>query len=188
MSKFTVIANEQTPETPQIENLNEFISKNLILIGEFKSYAEERTDCIGLAANQCKIGDERFLLRMCAIKDSIDPKRTCIIAINPKVIKSYGIKRTKVEGCLTWKAKAIIAERSHFIDIEYNDINGNLIKETHDGFQAQVWQHEINHINGIEEKVINLYDIPDYRSEKIGRNEFCPCGSNKKFKKCCIEI
>ena len=23
---------------------------------------------------------------------------------------------------------------------------------------------------------------------KIGRNESCPCGSNKKFKKCCIEI
>lgn len=24
-----------------------------------------------------------------------------------------------------------------------------------------------------------------YDDRKIGRNETCPCGSNKKFKKCC---
>jgi uncharacterized protein YecA (UPF0149 family) len=23
------------------------------------------------------------------------------------------------------------------------------------------------------------------RGEKIGRNDFCPCGSGKKYKKCC---
>jgi hypothetical protein len=23
-------------------------------------------------------------------------------------------------------------------------------------------------------------------SNKTGRNEFCPCGSHKKFKKCCL--
>jgi SWIM/SEC-C metal-binding protein len=26
----------------------------------------------------------------------------------------------------------------------------------------------------------------EYSSEKIGRNESCPCGSGKKYKKCCI--
>jgi len=24
------------------------------------------------------------------------------------------------------------------------------------------------------------------REEKIGRNELCPCGSGKKYKKCCL--
>ena len=24
-----------------------------------------------------------------------------------------------------------------------------------------------------------------YEDQKVGRNEPCPCGSNKKFKKCC---
>lgn len=28
--------------------------------------------------------------------------------------------------------------------------------------------------------------IPSVRKKKIGRNELCPCGSQKKFKKCCI--
>jgi uncharacterized protein YecA (UPF0149 family) len=26
----------------------------------------------------------------------------------------------------------------------------------------------------------------DERQEKVGRNDPCPCGSNKKFKKCCL--
>ena len=34
-----------------------------------------------------------------------------------------------------------------------------------------------------EERVVNLQPI---HSEKIGRNEGCPCGSGKKFKKCCL--
>ena len=29
--------------------------------------------------------------------------------------------------------------------------------------------------------------IPRKLFPKIGRNEKCPCGSGKKFKKCCIE-
>jgi preprotein translocase subunit SecA len=28
--------------------------------------------------------------------------------------------------------------------------------------------------------------VPFVRSEKVGRNEPCPCGSGKKYKKCCL--
>jgi len=34
------------------------------------------------------------------------------------------------------------------------------------------------------EKPINL--LPVRTEPKIGRNQDCPCGSGKKFKKCCI--
>ena len=27
-----------------------------------------------------------------------------------------------------------------------------------------------------------------HRAEKVGRNDPCPCGSGKKFKKCCAEL
>ncbi len=29
-------------------------------------------------------------------------------------------------------------------------------------------------------------DLPVRRESKIGRNERCPCGSGKKYKKCCV--
>lgn len=28
--------------------------------------------------------------------------------------------------------------------------------------------------------------VTEIRHVKIGRNDFCPCGSGKKFKKCCL--
>jgi uncharacterized protein YecA (UPF0149 family) len=28
--------------------------------------------------------------------------------------------------------------------------------------------------------------VPPVRSDKVGRNEPCPCGSGKKYKKCCL--
>ena len=28
--------------------------------------------------------------------------------------------------------------------------------------------------------------LPENREVKVGRNESCPCGSGKKFKKCCL--
>jgi SEC-C motif-containing protein len=31
----------------------------------------------------------------------------------------------------------------------------------------------------------NTPDVPQRHVEKVGRNEPCPCGSGKKFKKCC---
>ena len=32
-----------------------------------------------------------------------------------------------------------------------------------------------------------LYPTPTLTSSKIGRNEVCPCGSGKKYKKCCLD-
>ena len=41
-------------------------------------------------------------------------------------------------------------------------------------------------ISELPENVIPLYDPSQpIRVEKAGRNDLCPCGSGKKYKKCC---
>jgi hypothetical protein len=54
-------------------------------------------------------------------------------------------------------------------------------------------QHEIDHLNGVclpgkEGAVEGVYTADGVRRghKKVGRNDPCPCGSGKKFKKCCI--
>ena len=44
-------------------------------------------------------------------------------------------------------------------------------------------------IPNIDSWVNHISDEQPYARthRKIGRNELCPCGSGKKFKKCCIE-
>ena len=36
------------------------------------------------------------------------------------------------------------------------------------------------------DRVRNPPPLPARSKEKIGRNDSCPCGSGKKFKKCCV--
>jgi|TARA_Y100000310_G_scaffold122661_1_gene121358 preprotein translocase subunit SecA len=47
-------------------------------------------------------------------------------------------------------------------------------------------QHEIDHLNG--ETILDREDKPEpiVVKKKIGRNDPCHCGSEKKYKKCCI--
>lgn len=181
----SVIPNQQTPIVPRIDDIQEFIVNNIEMINVFKEYAELRKDAIGLAANQCMddIKSERIMLNMIAIKS--DPYGEALIALNPKITKKYGMVRSKIEGCLTWGTARIKADRHHFVDIEYYNSKGQLSIHNAKGFEAQVWQHEINHIEGISEDI-----VVDHQQEqilRIGRNELCPCGSGKKYKKCCIE-
>ena len=52
--------------------------------------------------------------------------------------------------------------------------------------EAVCVQHEIDHLNGM--RILDrAQELTIRRTErKIGRNEKCPCGSGKKYKKCCI--
>ncbi|TRZ81795.1 hypothetical protein D4R86_02170 [bacterium] len=50
-------------------------------------------------------------------------------------------------------------------------------------------QHEIDHFNGIvfrERQSLDVFKPIVNVEAKIGRNDPCPCGSNKKYKKCCL--
>ena len=60
------------------------------------------------------------------------------------------------------------------------------------GLIAMAVQHEIDHLNGIvlpySEKATEVQDQPQQaKSEKVGRNDPCPCGSGRKYKKCCLK-
>ena len=191
--EFEVIQHEQTPNTPLIDDVNLFIEENKESIEAFKEYAMLKNTAVGLTANQCSLDGERFNLRMVAVKNVLT--NVWIVAIDPKITRYYGILRQKAEGCLTWgysseKGHCVVdVKRYHFVDVEYYTPDGVFHKETHKGFQAQVWQHELNHINGVKEKIVNNseynFELPiDFKTE---RNAPCPCGSGLKYKKCCIE-
>jgi hypothetical protein len=57
------------------------------------------------------------------------------------------------------------------------------------GIVAMGVQHEIDHLNGlILERNPKAVEVPSLEAPKwkVGRNDPCPCGSMKKFKKCCL--
>jgi peptide deformylase len=152
VNKFEIIPNEQTPKVPEISNFKEYITINREILGEFLENCRWKTNAVGLACNQMSLNGERFMIRAFAYVDNYD--KIWRIAIDPIINEYVGLKEIKCEGCLTWKDKVIVAERSRGIRVSYYDIHGNFhVNELFKGFVAQVWQHEINHLNGIEERV-----------------------------------
>lgn len=76
------------------------------------------------------------------------------LIIHPKIINYIGKPETKIEGCLTWIGKDIIAKRYPEIEVEYYTLKCEKVRKRITGFMAQVWQHEYNHLMGVEEKVV----------------------------------
>ena len=72
------------------------------------------------------------------------------IYLNP-VINTYSKKkRACPEGCLSIPNKrATTLDRAYTIEIEYDKLDGKHYKETVDDFVSVIFQHEIDHLNGI---------------------------------------
>jgi len=181
---FQIIINEQTPNLEEMTNPQKWISDNVNYLNEFLDFAKSEKYSVGLASNQVSFNKNRILDRFMAIY----AEKNWFIAINPQIVSRSGNPSFCHEGCLTWPDKKIVAERYPHVDIDFWTIDGiKAHKCSKDHFESQIWQHEINHLNGVEELVVNKDDETIKRiMPKIGRNAPCPCGSGKKYKKCCL--
>lgn len=178
--KFEVIPNEQTPKVDQFDVYS--IKDNSLLM-EFLEYAKSRSDACGLAANQCSIDGKRLNIRVFAIRNL--KENTWSLVINPVITDKYVIVEKKIEGCLTWVGKKMIADRHLKIRATYFDMDGNLIENKEfTGVYAQIFQHETDHLNGVPELIVN--ENTKLKKITYNRNDMCQCGSGKKFKKCCL--
>lgn len=100
-----------------------------------------------------------------------------MILVNPVIHKQQNYSVQK-EGCLSIPENNIDVRRADRIFFSTETIPNQVIEAT--GFKARVIQHEIDHMDGI----LNI--DKEYKFLNIGRNESCPCGSGKKYKKCCL--
>ncbi len=182
--EFKVIPNEQTPvlQLIQDEFIKDYIETHRESLEAFLEYASTKGNAVGLACNQVALDGDRFEVRAFALGGR---ERNWRLVIDPVITKYIGLFDIKVEGCLTWKGQVIVAARRRAVEVSYYDMDGILHEgEIYKGFEGQIWQHEINHLNGIEEDVRDFFTEPPPIT--VGRNENCPCGSGKKYKKCCL--
>ena len=135
---------------------------------------------IGLAANQVN-----RLVRL-IVWDIGVPKTL----INPEITKAEGAEYDS-EGCLSRPGHRTYIQRATHVVVKGLDLDGNEVTMSAQGLEARVIQHETDHLNGINEwehptaKEGDEVSKNQLKSAKIGRNDPCPCGSGKKYKKCC---
>lgn len=106
----------------------------------------------GIAAPQ--IGHSLRIFVLCVGEEVDERGRPNIIEpkvyINPKITQFYPEFCCMREGCVSVPGLALAIERPFAIDIEAQDIEGNIFKETLvGGWKSRCIQHELDHLNGI---------------------------------------
>jgi peptide deformylase len=105
------------------------------------------------------------------------------------------------EGCLSIPNVFLNTKRYRHYEIKNQVIDGDEFREEglyfyyakdseeagHSGISAIAIQHELAHFEGklITDDPVEAAPIKN-ETKKVGRNDPCPCGSGKKYKKCCL--
>lgn len=106
-----------------------------ILIREMKN-----NNGVGLSANQLGIRARAFVMYT-------DPPMVCF---NP-VITNYSDEQVLLdEGCLSYPGTSVKVKRAKHIRVRFQDPYGNVITKKFTGMAARIFQHELDHLDGIE--------------------------------------
>jgi len=99
---------------------------------------------VGLSANQIGIEERVFVMMI-----DIEAQET-ITCFNPRIIKESKDEVVMEEGCLSYPELYLEILRPSSIIVKYEDENKNVFKERLEGFSARVFQHEYDHMEGID--------------------------------------
>lgn len=126
------------------------------------------SDGIGIAAPQIGISkrifvasEEALLIDEASKKEKKDYEH--YVFINPEVVAISKAKINDAEGCLSVPGTYGIVKRAEKIKIRGYDMDGNNIERGASGLFARLFQHEIDHLNGILfiDKATDLHNIAD---------------------------
>ena len=95
---------------------------------------------VGLSANQMGLNLSVFVAAV---------ERKFYAIFNPKMVKIVKEQDEMEEGCLSVPGRFGLVGRSSKIWVEGQDANGKKIRIKAWGFLARVFQHEIDHLNGV---------------------------------------
>lgn len=121
---------------------------------------------VGLAAPQISINKRVAIIRI---------ENEMLDLVNPVILEKERGFVNFDEGCLSVPGERLNTQRYKEIFVK-DDLHPEGFVAM--GDVAVVIQHEVDHLDGvlITDRVVG--------KNKIGRNEKCPCGSGKKYKRC----
>jgi len=97
-------------------------------------------DGIGLAANQVGVPYRVFAMRG-------SPEN--FVCFNPKIVQPSETVVSLEEGCLTFPGLAVKIKRPQHIRVRFTKPNNETITRQFTGMTARIFQHELDHLDGI---------------------------------------
>ena len=116
----------------------------------------------GLAAPQLNVSKQVILVEFGSEEDEEIPPKLHV-TINPKITRFSQPMVTGAEGCLSIPGLMGEVDRSEEVVVEGQDRNGEPLKMSLQGWAARIFQHEIDHINGIlySDRAIEVWEADE---------------------------
>ncbi len=116
-------------------------------------------DGVAIAAPQINVPKQVFVVTKKIFESNV-PEQD-LVFINPKIVKVSRTKKVLEEGCLSVRWIYGEVRRAEKVTIEAYDFSGKKIIRQASGLLAQIFQHEIDHLNGVLfiDKARNLQEI-----------------------------
>ena len=107
-----------------------------------------QADGVGLAATQVGIGRRFFVYNPTGARDRKDFEA---VVANPRIFEYSDETVVEEEACLSSRSEtcAGMVRRSEWIWVEFQDAEGRQTRKKLKGFEARVFQHEYDHIEGV---------------------------------------
>jgi len=123
---------------PELKSFTDDLIKTMI----------EKDNGIGISAPQVGRSEQIFIFGDVIEEEDKEIIET-YIAINPKILSHSDTTDEDWEGCLSVPERWALIKRYEKVDVEYFTLEGKKIKATLGGLAGRVFQHEIDHLNGI---------------------------------------
>jgi peptide deformylase len=100
---------------------------------------------IGMAANQIGITQRFFAIG----HSSFDEFKKPAILYNATIIKASKEVEIDEEGCLSFLGLVYNVYRPKEVEVEWQNMKGEIMRAKLAGYEARCFQHELDHLNGI---------------------------------------
>ena len=104
---------------------------------------------VGLAAPQVGLSDRLIVVEYALDDEKEDAPKKLFVVINPEIKEMSDETEVGVEGCLSVPGFQGEVERSLAVTVKGLNRHGQPMKVKAKGWLARIFQHEIDHINGV---------------------------------------
>ena len=144
------------------------VTPSLVALAQEMLETMRNANGVGLAAPQIGVTQRLFVAELPEDEEANQPQLT-VILFNPEIIKGRG-EQVGFEGCLSIPGYVGEVARYEQVVVKGLDEMGKAVRHRVEGYLARVFQHEIDHLDGIL-YTDRLTDPETFQPVEVGQEE-----------------
>lgn len=144
------------------------VTPSLVALAEQMLETMREANGVGLAAPQVGVAQRFFVAELPEDEEANEPRQTFML-FNPEIVKGRG-EQVGFEGCLS--IPGYVGEVARYDQVVVKGLNeqGQTVRHKVEGYLARVFQHEIDHLDGIL-YTDRLTDPETFQAVEVGQEE-----------------